>query len=582
MCQSLRNKSYVHGVDDNALLDLTIGECLEKAVRENPDGLALSAPWQNFRWSYRVLSEQVDTAAAALVGIGLSPGDRLGILAPNCAEWIVIQFAAARIGVILVNLNPAYRLSELEYALQKSGCRALITVGKHKSSNYLHMLDELASVEHTQTDSVNFPTLPDLQDVITIGEHFHAGQKYSDLLKSVNTGQRNKADEYAKHLQFDDVVNIQFTSGTTGSPKATALTHHNIVNNAWFVGRRMNLDPSDRICVPVPLYHCFGMVLGSLCAVTHQAATILTSPGFDAGKVLETIEGESCTALYGVPTMFIAELEHPDFEKFDLKTLRTGIMAGAPCPQSLMERVMRDMHLEELTIAYGMTETGPVSFQTSIDDDVKIRTTTVGQVLPFVEIKIVDDQGCIVPIGEDGELLTRGYSVMPYYWRDEQKTADAIDTAGWIASGDRATLDERGYCRIVGRKKDMLIRGGENIFPAEIEEFLYTYPGIEQVEVIGVADEKYGEQVGVWVKMRAGEVATAAQIVAFCKGKIAHFKIPTYVKFVKDFPITVTGKVQKFRMRELMYKEVAEDPDRYRVKRTKKIKKELEQAIETE
>ena len=567
MSEIISTGSYVHGVSLTPLRGCTIGECLDQAVESNPSGLSLRVPWQNVSWSYTELHEHVTTAAAALVELGLRPGDRLGILAPNCAEWIVIQFAAAKIGLVLVNLNPAYRLNELEYALQKSGCIALATVSTFKTSNYLDMLRKLApALEQSEIGKLDFATLPELRHVIILGDEPCGGcWSFDDIRLNVHADSRLTAQHYQDKLQFDDVINIQFTSGTTGTPKATALTHHNIVNNAWFVGQKMQLTPADKICVPVPMYHCFGMVLGSLCALTHHAATVLSSPGFDAGKVLDVIDSEKCTALYGVPTMFISELEHPKFGQYDLTSLRTGIMAGAPCPKPLMDRVIGDMHICELTIAYGMTETGPVSFQTSVTDDVDRRTTTVGQVLPHVEIKIVDENGLIVPLGTEGELLTRGYSVMPYYWGDEQKTREAIDEAGWIASGDRATLDNAGYCQIVGRIKDMLIRGGENIFPREIEEYLYQHPDIEQVEVIGVADQKYGEEVCAWIKLRKPDSVSAIDIVTFCKDKIAHYKIPTYIKFVDEFPMTVTGKVQKYKMRKIMDDEITRDPDLYRV-----------------
>jgi len=566
-----QNGSYVHGVSMCPLLGMTIGECLQHAVDSNADTLALSVPYQNTRWTYRELNNRVIAAAGVLVRLGLKPGDRLGILAPNCAEWIIIQFAAARIGLILVNLNPAYRLRELEYALDKSGCSAIVTVKSYKTSHYLDMLHELAQTNHSSDkNALIFKTLPKLQQIILLGEERAEGcWSFQQLMQDSDQASLDTAENYTQKLQFDDVVNIQFTSGTTGSPKATALTHHNILNNAWFVGQRMELTPADRICVPVPMYHCFGMVLGSLCALTHCATTVLPSPGFDAGEVLKAIESEKCTALYGVPTMFIAELEHPDITRFDLSSLRTGIMAGAPCPKQLMDKVIADMHLNALTIAYGMTETGPVSFQTSVEDSVEMRTTTVGYVLPHIEIKIVDEAGLIVPLGTEGELLTRGYSVMPYYWGDEEKTRKAINSSGWIASGDRATLDRDGYCRIVGRIKDMLIRGGENIFPREIEDYLYLHPDIEQVEVIGVTDAKYGEEVCAWIKMHNGKKVSANDIVDFCTDHIAHFKIPTYIKFVDEFPMTVTGKVQKFKMREIMDAEIQQNPDLYRTKISK-------------
>ncbi|MGI9382072.1 MAG: AMP-binding protein [Methyloligellaceae bacterium] len=561
MTKSVQTLSYVHGTSPTPLLGETVGACFDRAVARVPDNEALVVPHQNVRLSYAALSQEVDDFAAGLIALGLEPGDRVGIWAPNTKEWVVVQFATAKAGLILVNINPAYRLAELEYALGKVGCRALIVAPKLKSSDYIAMLcelvPELAEAEPGQLDAAS---LPDLQWIIRLGEEKSPGMlNYGDVPARAGKEHRERLSRLATTLQFDDPINIQFTSGTTGAPKAATLTHHNIVNNAYFVGRQMQLSPDDRLCIPVPMYHCFGMVLGTLCCVAHGATMVFSSLGFDAHAVLRTIDAEKCTAVHGVPTMFIAELDDPDFAQFDLSSLRTCIMAGAPCPVELMNRVIREMHLDEITIAYGMTETGPVSFQTAIDDPLERRVATVGRVLPHTEIKIVDADGRIVPRSENGELLTRGYCVMPGYWNDPERTAKAIDAAHWIASGDIAVLDDDDYCQIVGRLKDMIIRGGENIFPREIEEFLYGHPKIEEVEVFGVPNPKYGEEVCAWIKLRSGATATDDEIKAFCREKIAHFKIPRFIRFVDTYPMTVTGKVQKYVMREQMARELGLD-----------------------
>jgi len=550
--------SYVHGASDVPLLGQTVGAALEATVAKIPDGEALVSPHQKIRWSYGELNKRVNEMAAGLVALGLEPGDRIGICAPNDAEWVVTQFATAKAGLILVNINPAYRLGELEFALKTVGCKALVIAEKVKTSDYVAMLNELApELAATEVGKLCSTRLPDLRIVIRLGDEKSPGMlNFADVPALAGAEHRRRLAALAGELQFDDPINIQFTSGTTGTPKAATLTHHNIVNNAYFVGRQMKLTSADRMCIPVPMYHCFGMVLGTLCCVVHGATMVFAAEGFEPQAVLATVEAERCTVLHGVPTMFIAELDRPDFSTFDLTTLRTGVMAGAPCPVELMKRVMQDMHLDQITIAYGMTETGPVSFETSVDDPVKRRVETVGRVLPHIEIKIVDENKRIVPRGTPGELLTRGYCVMPYYWNDPERTAKAIDQAHWIASGDIGVLDDEGYCQIVGRIKDMLIRGGENIFPREIEEFLYQHPKIEQVEVVGVPDPKYGEEVCAWIKLRAGETSSEEEIREFCREKIAHFKIPRYIKFVEDFPMTVTGKVQKFKIREQMAEEL--------------------------
>lgn len=553
-------QSYVHGVSETPLMGLTVGVCLDLAATRHPENEALIVPHQDVRWTYLELCQQVDRLAAGFLAMGLEPGERVGIWAPNCAEWVVTQFATAKAGLILVNINPAYRLPELQYALSKVGCSALIVAPQVKSSNYIEMLGELIpGLADNAPGELHAPEFPQLKTLVRLGDEKSPGfLNYSEVSGLAADEHRAALRVREKQLQFDDPINIQFTSGTTGAPKAATLTHHNIVNNAYFVGRQMKLDHTDRMCIPVPMYHCFGMVLGTLCCVAHAATMVLSSEGFSALEVLKVVQAERCTALHGVPTMFIAELDRPEFSEYDLSSLRTGIMAGAPCPVELMKRVQTEMHLAEITIAYGMTETGPVSFETSVDDPIERRVTTVGRVLPHVEIKIVDEAGKVVPRGVAGELLTRGYCVMPSYWNDPDRTAKAIDEARWIASGDVAALDDEGYCQIVGRIKDMLIRGGENIFPREIEEFLYQHPKIEEVEIVGVPDPKYGEEVCAWIKLRQGETSTREDIREFCRDKIAHFKIPRYIKFVDEFPMTVTGKVQKYIIREQMADELAQ------------------------
>ena len=550
--------SYLHGVSQTPLLGLTVGKLLEQTAVSHPNGGALIVPYQNVHWSYSELNRRVDKVASGLLALGLEPGDRVGVWAPNMAEWVVLQFATAKAGLILVNINPAYRLSELEFALNQTGCRALITVPTFKSSNYLTMLSELMPELGTcRPGHLKAVRIPDLRWVITLGGSETPGAlTYEEIVNRSDGTSASKLNDLRQSLQFDSPINIQFTSGTTGRPKAATLTHHNIVNNAYFTGLQMKLTHNDRMCIPVPMYHCFGMVLGTLCCVAHGATMVFASAGFDATATMETVENERCTTLHGVPTMFIAALDSPGFAQRDLTSLRTGIIAGAPCPTELMKRIMSEMHMDQITIAYGMTETGPVSTQTSVEDPMQRRVETVGQVLPHTEIKIVDSEGRVTRRGTPGELLTRGYCVMPKYWNDPEKTASAIDEARWIASGDIAVVDDDGYFQIVGRIKDMLIRGGENIFPREIEDFLYTHPAIEQVEVIGAPDEKYGEEVCAWIKLHEGQRVTEEEIRDFCQGKIAHFKVPRYIKFVDEFPMTITGKVQKFVMREQMSREL--------------------------
>jgi len=550
--------SYVHGTGPEPLLGTTVGGILDAAADADPDGLALIVRHQGARLTWRRLRERADALAGGLLALGLVAGDRVGIWAPNCAEWVVAQFATARAGLVLVNVNPAWRVDELKRALAHVECRALICATRFKSSDYAAMLTQLLpELAQRGGAALDAAALPSLAHVIALDPAPPAGMhRYADVERAGGPAERERLAALARTLQFDDPINIQFTSGTTGTPKAATLTHHAIVNNARLVARAMELGPGDRLCIPVPMYHCFGMVLGTLACVASGATMVLPSAGFDAGAVLAAVSEEGCTALHGVPTMFIAELEHPDFAAARLDTLRTGIIAGAPCAEALMERLVHEMHLAHITIAYGMTETGPVSFQTSVHDPIERRVSTVGRVLPHTEVKIVDGDGRVVPRGEAGELLTRGYCVMRGYWADPERTAEAVDAAGWMRSGDLAVLDEEGFCRIVGRTKDMIIRGGENVFPTEIESFLFTHPKVEDVQVIGVPDPRMGEEICAWIRLKPGARCDAQEIRDFCAGRIAHFKIPRHVRFVDAFPLTVTGKVQKYRMRELMREEL--------------------------
>jgi fatty-acyl-CoA synthase len=509
------------------------------------------------RWSYAELAARADAFAAGLLALGLERGERIGIWSLNNAEWVIAQFATAKAGLILVNINPAYRIHELDYALNKVGCRALITATQFKNSNYIGMLGELApELQSCAPGALRAAGLPELRTVIQIGGRGPGTYAFEDVADLATERHRSELARVQPLLQFDDVVNIQFTSGTTGSPKGAALTHHNLLNNGFFIGEAMKLTERDRLCIPVPLYHCFGMVLGNLACTTHGAAMVYPGEGFDPLATLQTIAEERCTGLHGVPTMFIAELEHPEFARFDLRSLRTGIMAGSPCPIEVMRRVIERMHLSEITIAYGMTETSPVSFQSSTADPVERRVSTVGRIHPHLEVKIVDAEGRIVPRGVPGELCTRGYSVMSGYWDDEERTRAVIDPARWMHTGDLATIDDEGFCNIVGRIKDMVIRGGENVYPREVEEYLYRHPAVHDVQVFGVPDERYGEELCAWVKLRPGASLTEAELQAFCRGQISHQKIPRYVRFVDEFPMTVTGKMQKFLMREAMEREL--------------------------
>ncbi|HEX8602210.1 MAG TPA: AMP-binding protein [Pseudoduganella sp.] len=549
MHQSL---SYDHGAHDVPLIGETIGAFLAGIAARHGDSEALVVPHQGVRWTYGELDGRVTRLAAGLLELGLRPGDRVGIWSQNCAEWVLVQFATARAGLIMVNINPAYRRTELEYVLDKVQCAALILAPAFKSSDYLAIVaDVVPELAHSTPGKLRSARLPHLRHVVRLGTGQTPGMhNFDDLLVPAGAAGLAALADIGAALQFDDPVNIQFTSGTTGSPKGATLTHHNILNNGFFVGEAMRLTSGDRLCIPVPLYHCFGMVLGNLACVTHGATMVFPGESFEPKAVLETVQAERCTGLHGVPTMFISLLDHPEFGNFDLSTLRTGIMAGSPCPAEVMGRVIERMHLGEITIAYGMTETSPVSFQSSVDDPVALRVATIGRVHPHLEVKIVDAAGRIVPRGVKGELLTRGYSVMLGYWDDEEKTRETIDAARWMHTGDLAVLDEQGFATIVGRAKDMVIRGGENIYPREIEEFLYRHPKVLDVQCVGVPDPKYGEELCACIVLRPGQAADEDEIRDFCKGQIAHYKVPRYVRFVPGFPMTVTGKIQKYLLRQ--------------------------------
>jgi fatty-acyl-CoA synthase len=527
--------SYASGASGKSLIGETIGANLEATVAAWPDNEALVAVQQGVRLTYAAFDEQVNLVARGLLAAGLEKGDRVGIWSPNNAEWVLVQYATAKIGVILVNMNPAYRTHEVAYALRQSGCKMLVAATEFKTSDYVAMVDAVR------------PELPQLERVVFLGT-----DDWDQLLSDADRVSGDDVRERLAGLDRDDPINIQYTSGTTGFPKGATLSHHNILNNGYFVAEGCGYTERDRVCIPVPFYHCFGMVMGNLGCTTHGATMVVPAPAFDPLATLHAIESERCTSLYGVPTMFIAQLAHPDFHRFDLTSLRTGIMAGSPCPVEVMKQCISAMHMEEVTICYGMTETSPVSTQTGGDDPLDKRVGTVGRVHPHVEVKIVDPAtGLTVPTGTSGELCTRGYSVMIGYWNDPDKTAEAVDPSGWMHTGDLATMDDEGYVNIVGRIKDMIIRGGENVYPREIEEFLYSHPDIVDVQVIGVPDERYGEEIMAWVKLREGAPALSADdIRAFCPGKIAHFTVPRYVHVADEFPMTVTGKIQKYKMRE--------------------------------
>jgi fatty-acyl-CoA synthase len=532
--------SYASGTSDRPLVGETIGANFEQTVARVPDSEALVSCHQGLRYTYAELNDAVDRLATGMLRAGLQPDDRVGVWAPNRAEWVLTQFATAKLGVILVNINPAYRTSELQYALGQSGCRWIVAAPGLKGSSFVDMVAEVR------------PKLPALERAI-----FFETPEWDELASADGDSDHDALRQIATQLDCDDPINIQYTSGTTGFPKGATLTHHNILNNARYAAGGLNYTEADRVCIPVPLYHCFGMVMGNLGSTTHGSCMVYPAETFEPEATLRACAEERCTSLYGVPTMFIAQLDHPDFSGFDLGSLRTGIMAGSPCPIEVMKRVASDMGIGELSIAFGMTETSPVSTQTRVDDTLEHRCSTVGEVMPHTEIKIVDPStGRIQPRGEPGEFLARGYLVMRGYWNDPERTADAIDAGGWMHTGDLATMDDEGYVRIVGRIKDMIIRGGENVYPREIEEFLYTHPEIADVQVIGVPDERYGEELMAWVVPRPGAELGEDAVKEFCRGKIAHFKVPRYIKFVDAFPMTVTGKVQKYKMREVAIDEL--------------------------
>jgi len=542
--------SYSHGTSQQPLLGETIGANLRRIAATFPGQEALVDVPTGRRWSYAQLDNDTDVLARGLIAAGLAAGDRAGIWAPNCAEWVLLQYATAKAGIILVNINPAYRSHELSYALRQSGVRLLVSAEAFKSSDYRGMIGEVRD------------DLADLEQVTYLGSAqwdalLAAGRHPGGTAGRQAVGATDPLAEREATLSFDDPINIQYTSGTTGFPKGATLSHHNILNNGYFIGEGCRYTEQDRVCIPVPFYHCFGMVLGNLACSTHGSAIVIPAPGFDPAATLRAVAAEQCTALYGVPTMFIAEFALPDFASYDVSSLRTGIMAGSPCPVEVMKRVVSEMHMTEVTICYGMTETSPVSAQTRADDDMERRVSTVGRVHPHVEVKVIDPEtGLVVPRGDTGELCTRGYSVMLGYWNDPEQTRGAIDDARWMHTGDLAVLDEAGYLNIAGRIKDMIIRGGENVYPREVEEFLYTHPAIEDVQVIGVPDARYGEELCAWVTLRPGQQLTEEDLRAYCTGKIAHFKIPRYLRITGEFPMTVTGKVQKFKMREVSIAEL--------------------------
>jgi fatty-acyl-CoA synthase len=532
-------KAYANGSSTTPLLGETIGENLRRTVERFSDREALVVRSQSYRATWRQLWEQTDLVARGLIAHGVARGDRVALWSPNRFEWVVLQYATARIGAVLVNINPAYKTSELEYALNQSSASVLLLARAFRTNDYVKMFGEVRDRCHALRLAL---VLDDDWDMLT-----RAGAHVTHQV----------LEERERSLQFDDPINIQYTSGTTGFPKGATLSHHNVLNNGFFVGEAMRLTERDRVCIPVPFYHCFGMVLGNLACTTHGATMVIPGEAYEPQLVLETVAAEKCTALHGVPTMFIGELDHPRFAEFDLSTLRTGIMAGSPCPIEVMKRVVSQMHMKEVTICYGMTETSPVSTQTTHDDALEERVSTVGRVHPHVEVKVIDpESGAVVERGQPGELCTRGYSVMLGYWNNEQATASAIDRAGWMHTGDLATMDERGYVKIVGRIKDMIIRGGENVYPREVEEFLHTHPGVSEAQVIGVPSAKYGEEVMAWVRLKPEVTLEADELAKFCAGRISTFKIPKYWKFVSEFPMTVTGKVQKFRMREVSVQEL--------------------------
>lgn len=550
--------SHVAGDTSEPLLELTIPQLLARTVRDNGSREAAVFVEQGKRFTWDEFAAVVDECAAGFLAIGLERGDRVAMWSPNRWEWLVTQFATARVGLILVNINPAYRLAELEYALNKVGCRAIVTAASFKTSDYLGMLRVLApELDSCAPGDLRSERFPMLRSVIRVGDEKTPGMfNFVDILARGKGSDPAVLDQISDRLDPNDAVNIQFTSGTTGAPKGATLTHRNIVNNADQVTRCMRFTRDDRLCIPVPFYHCFGMSMGTLGCVTKGATMVVPSEGFEPGATLRAVSQERCTALYAVPTMFVAMLDHPDFASFDFSHLRTGIMAGAPCPIEVMKKVGALMNMREVTIAYGMTETSPVSFQSAVDDPLEKRVSTVGRIRPHLEVKIIDDAGRVVPVGQSGELCTKGYSVMQGYWEDDERTREAIDADGWMHTGDLATLDDGGYCNIVGRVKDLIIRGGENVYPREVEEYIYRHPKVAQVQIFGVPDKKYGEEVAAWIVVAPGQQLTEDDIKEFCRGQIAHYKVPRYVRFRPELPMTVTGKPQKFIMRDEMVAEL--------------------------
>ncbi len=551
--------SYAFEGSTKRYIAKTIGDMLNDNAEKYANNDCLISVHQNIRLNYKQFNAEVDRLAKGLMALGIKKQDKVAIWSTNNAQWVFTQFATAKIGAVLVTINPAYRTNELEYALKQSEVNTLIMIEHFKTSNYIDIFYEVAPFARgTTPGQIHSNKLPHLKNVVCISEEKHTGMfKWQDILDMSDKVSEEEFIERQRSLNFDDVVNIQYTSGTTGFPKAAALTHFNILNNGYFVGEAMNFTDKDRLCIPVPFYHCFGMVMSNLACTSHGATMIIPSEYFEPLSVLTVIEKEKCTAVHGVPTMFIAELEHPEFKKFDLSSLRTGIMAGSPCPVEVMKRVNKEMHMSEVEIAYGQTESSPVITQTSVDDTLEHRTETVGKALPFVEVKIVNPEtGDIVPVGEQGELCARGYNIMKYYYNNEEATKSTVDDSKWLHTGDLAVMSEDGYFKITGRIKDMIIRGGQNIYPREIEEFLYTHPKISDVQVIGVPDKKYGEQVCAWIKIKDGESLTEEEVKEYCNEKIAHYKIPKYIKFTDSFPMTITGKIRKVEMREISTKEL--------------------------
>jgi len=551
-------QSYYCGASDTQIIYQTIGSYFDHICEQFSDSDALVVCHQDVRWTYREFQREIDRLATGMLAMGINPGDRVGIWGANSYEWVMVQYATAKIGAIMVCINPAYRLYELEYALNKVECRAIVSAESFKTSEYLKMLQNLApELENCEPGKLKSEKLPHLEMVIRMGEEATPGMlNFATVCDMGGDAEALRLNQLKGELRPDDPINIQFTSGTTGTPKGATLTHCNILNNGYLTGEGMGFTQHDRLCIPVPLYHCFGMVLGNLACMTHGSAAIYPDASFDPVTTLQAVQDEKCTALHGVPTMFITELDHPRFNDFDLSTLRTGVMAGAPCPVEVMKRVINDMHMEDILIGYGQTELSPINNMTLPNDSLEKRTETVGRAVPWVEIRIVDENGIVVDIGEKGEICTRGYSVMRGYWNDEERTRETIDTAGWLHSGDLGIMDTEGYVRVVGRIKDMVIRGGENIYPREVEEFLYTHPDIAEVQVFGVPDERLGEEVCAWVQLQPGTTMTEEALKDFCRDQITHFKIPRYVRFVEEFPMTVTGKMQKFVMREEMTREL--------------------------